>query len=77
MPTCKRPFRPPKKFVKQEIRQEILQEAKDLNLSSNAMDDLIDQLGGLKKAKRLVLDRTLAKRRLSSYRQLLRTSWRL
>ena len=35
---------------------EILQEAKDLNLPPNAMDDLIDRLGGLKKAKSLVLE---------------------
>ena len=59
---------------------EILQEAKDLNLPPNAMDDLIDRLGGLKKAKSLVLqvlDRTLPKRRLWSYPQFLRTSWHL
>ena len=57
---------------------EILQEAKDLNLPPNAMDDLIDRLGGLKKAKSLVLqvlDRTLPKRRLWSCPHLLRTSW--
>ena len=35
---------------------ESLQEAKHLNLPPNAMDDLIDRLGGLKKAKSFVLE---------------------
>jgi len=50
MPTCKRPFRPPKKIVKKEIRQDILQ-AKDLNLPPNAMDDLMTGLAVSRKPR--------------------------